>query len=250
MIEVKNLWKSFRIFHEREPSTLFHGLKGVFNPRRYEEFWALQDINFHVSEGEFFGVIGENGSGKTTLLKLIAKVLNPTKGSIVARGRVVPFLELGLGFHDESSGRENAMLYGQLLGISKSEMKKNMDELIEFAKVINAPIRIQNYQIHTLGKKVKKTKEKHWDQFFEEIKALLLFVIGKDHHACIIQSCKRSYFPLCRCLPRMYWQSWLQKTPRPLLPWSAIWAQGRQLLYKRLAKSSVLLKPCRARPMY
>ncbi|HLC63571.1 MAG TPA: ABC transporter ATP-binding protein [Candidatus Nanoarchaeia archaeon] len=133
MIEVKNLWKSFRIFHEREPSTLFHGLKGVFNPRRYEEFWALQDINFHVSEGEFFGVIGENGSGKTTLLKLIAKVLNPTKGSIVARGRVVPFLELGLGFHDESSGRENAMLYGQLLGISKSEMKKNMDELIEFS---------------------------------------------------------------------------------------------------------------------
>ncbi|MBI4158723.1 ABC transporter ATP-binding protein [Candidatus Woesearchaeota archaeon] len=133
MIEVKNLWKSFRIFRERKHLTLLHEISEAFTPQRYEEFWALQNINFHVSEGEFFGIIGENGSGKTTLLKLIAKILNPTYGSITVNGKVVPFLELGLGFHDEMSGRENVMLYSQLLGMSKSEIKNNMEEITEFS---------------------------------------------------------------------------------------------------------------------
>src|SRR3989344_5837019 len=133
MIEVKNLGKSFRIFSERKPLTIFHEIKKTFKPNKYEEFWALQDINFHVSEGEFFRIIGENGSGKTTLLKLIAKILYPSRGSIVTHGKVIPFLELGLGFHDELSGRENVLLYGQLLGMSKSEIKNSIDKIIEFS---------------------------------------------------------------------------------------------------------------------
>lgn len=133
MIEVKNLGKSFRISYGKTPPTILYGIKNIFNSNGNDEFWALRNLNFHVPKGEFFGVIGENGSGKTTLLKLIAKILNPTKGSIITQGKIVPFLELGLGFHDELSGSENVMMYGQILGLSKSEIKWKMDELVEFS---------------------------------------------------------------------------------------------------------------------
>src|SRR3989344_3206486 len=100
MIEVKNLSKVFRLPSDKR-DTIFESIKNIRNPIKYTDLWALRNINFKVKKGEFLGIIGENGSGKTTLLKIIAKVLNPTKGYVKTSGRVVPFLELGLGFHDD-----------------------------------------------------------------------------------------------------------------------------------------------------
>lgn len=132
MIEVSNLSKLFRIHHEKR-DTIFGSIKNIIQPLRYEELWALRDISFKVNKGEFIGVIGENGSGKTTLLKLIANVLSPTKGYVKTFGKVTPFLELGLGFHDDLTGRENVYLYSRIMGLSKEEIDERIDNIIRFS---------------------------------------------------------------------------------------------------------------------
>jgi len=100
-----------------------------------KRFVALEEISFEVYKGECFGIIGRNGAGKSTLLGLIAGVLAPDKGKIVVRGRVSPLLELGAGFHPELTGRENIILNGILLGMTKSEVLRKMDEIIEFSEL-------------------------------------------------------------------------------------------------------------------
>lgn len=132
MIETKNLGKLFKIPSERRDS-LFESMKGLIKSIRYEDVWALRNINFEVKKGEFIGVIGENGSGKTTLLKIIANVLSPTEGYVKTTGRIVPFLELGLGFHDDFTGRENVYLYSQIMGLGKEEIEKRLGFIIKFS---------------------------------------------------------------------------------------------------------------------
>ncbi|MBI2667498.1 ABC transporter ATP-binding protein [Candidatus Woesearchaeota archaeon] len=136
MIEVKNLSKSFRIQNEKT-DTLFDVIKNIRMSKNYTNIWALKNINFNVKRGEFIGIIGENGSGKTTLLKIIAKVLNPTKGYVKTEGRIVPFLELGLGFHDELTGRENVYLYSQIMGLDKKEVNEKIEDIIRFSGIKN-----------------------------------------------------------------------------------------------------------------
>src|SRR4030065_140683 len=106
---------------------LKEALLDIFKPGRTEDFWALKDISFSVNKGETLGIIGPNGSGKSTILKLIAGVTSPTKGRVEVRGKIAPLIELGAGFHPELTGRENIILNGTILGLSKKEMEKKYD---------------------------------------------------------------------------------------------------------------------------
>jgi lipopolysaccharide transport system ATP-binding protein len=109
-----------------------------------EYVWALQDINFEVKQGEVLGIIGKNGAGKSTLLKILSQVTAPTKGNIKIKGRIVALLEVGTGFHPELTGRENIFLNGAILGMTKSEIRRKFDEIVEFAgvsKYIDTPVK-------------------------------------------------------------------------------------------------------------
>ncbi len=130
---VRNLHKSFRLPHERHSSLK----QAVLNlhKRRFENFHVLKKIDFEVNEGEFFGIVGRNGSGKSTLLKLIAGIYVPSSGSITVNGRLTPFIELGVGFNQELTGRDNIFLNGAILGLSTKEIKQKYHEIVAFAEL-------------------------------------------------------------------------------------------------------------------
>lgn len=100
-----------------------------------EEFWALRDISFEIRQGDRVGIIGRNGAGKSTLLKVLSRITEPTRGQIKIRGRVASLLEVGTGFHPELSGRENVFLNGAILGMTRREIQRKFDEIVEFAEV-------------------------------------------------------------------------------------------------------------------
>lgn len=136
VIQVKNLTKSFVIPHQRHDSLveyLSHP-KRIFKPSG-EKFTVLKDIDLDVYPGDFLGIMGRNGSGKSTLLKILAGIYSPTSGSVKVKGKMVPFLELGVGFNSELSGRENVFLNGIILGLSRSFLQKKYDEIVKFAEL-------------------------------------------------------------------------------------------------------------------
>lgn len=111
---------------------------------RFNSFWALNDVNLLVYAGEVLGIIGKNGAGKSTMLKVISRVLRPTQGRVVVYGKIAPLLEIGAGFHNELTGRENIYLNGALLGYSRTEMNSCFQNILEFSELhefIDAPIR-------------------------------------------------------------------------------------------------------------
>jgi ABC-type polysaccharide/polyol phosphate transport system ATPase subunit len=134
--------KKFRLLKERNnslKSTIMRGHRIVAS-----DFWALQDVSFEVYQGEAFALIGENGSGKSTMLKCLTKILRPDHGSVEVNGKVSALLELGAGFHQELSGRENVFLNGAILGLSQKELKRRFDEIVDFAGVepfIDEPVK-------------------------------------------------------------------------------------------------------------
>ncbi|MGA0789524.1 MAG: ABC transporter ATP-binding protein, partial [Ilumatobacteraceae bacterium] len=141
-VAVHDLWKSFRLYHERNQFLKAAILRG--RRARYEEFWALKDVSFEVPVGTTFGVIGSNGSGKSTLLKCLAGILVPERGSVEISGRISALLELGAGFHPELSGRENVFLNGAILGLSKKEIAARFDSIVDFAGLedfIDTPVK-------------------------------------------------------------------------------------------------------------
>lgn len=141
-VVVSELWKNFRLYHERNQYLKAAILRG--RRARYEEFWALKGISFEVPHGTTFGVIGSNGSGKSTLLKCLSGILIPDRGSVSISGRVSALLELGAGFHPELTGRENVFLNGAILGMSRREIDNRFDDIVEFAgleRFIDTPVK-------------------------------------------------------------------------------------------------------------
>lgn len=115
-----------------------------FGGSKRSDYWAIQDFNFDVAQGETLGIIGRNGAGKTTLLRLLAGVTRPSSGRVVVRGRVAPLISVNVGFHPEMSGRENIFVNGILLGLTKRQVEQRLDEIIEFAELdsfIDTPIK-------------------------------------------------------------------------------------------------------------
>lgn len=148
VIEIKGLSKAYMIGHEREamvgtmtfrdsltnlarkPLEIFTG-----HQLKKEKFWALKDINLDIEQGDVVGIIGRNGSGKSTLLKILSRIVEPTNGEVIMRGRVASLLEVGTGFHPELTGRENVYFNGAILGMTRKEIQSKFDEIVAFSEV-------------------------------------------------------------------------------------------------------------------
>ncbi len=145
ILEIKHLSKKYKIQAQQPYLSLRETLFNVFKPsRKKEEFWALNDLSFDVMPGDTLGIIGRNGAGKSTLLKILSKITPPTKGGVTVRGRIASLLEVGTGFHPELTGRENIFLNGSILGMKRSEIKKQFDAILDFAgveKFIDTPLK-------------------------------------------------------------------------------------------------------------
>ncbi|MEE9355861.1 MAG: polysaccharide ABC transporter ATP-binding protein [Methylococcaceae bacterium] len=165
IISVENLGKSYLVGHQSQQAERYTALRDVlgrnvrnFGRKAYdmvrgrqivqgdevEEFWALKDVSFEVNEGEVVGIIGRNGAGKSTLLKVLSRITEPTRGKVTLRGRVASLLEVGTGFHPELTGRENIFLNGAILGMTRVEIKKKFDEIVDFAgveKFLDTPVK-------------------------------------------------------------------------------------------------------------
>jgi len=151
IIKVEGLGKSYTLHHEererytalrdvitRKTKKLFVRNKSTtkqIHQSTNQEFWALKEINFEVQQGDRIGIIGRNGAGKSTLLKILSRITEPTTGSVKIKGRVASLLEVGTGFHPELTGAENIYLNGAILGMSRAEVKKKFDEIVNFAEV-------------------------------------------------------------------------------------------------------------------
>ena len=134
-VKIDHVSKYFRLPTESSTSlrtTLINRLRGV---KGYKEQHVLKDINFEVEKGDFFGIVGRNGSGKSTLLKIISQIYTPEKGNVTVNGKLVSFIELGVGFNPELTGRENVFLNGAMLGFSPEEIGEMYDEIVEFAEL-------------------------------------------------------------------------------------------------------------------
>lgn len=133
-IKVEGLSKVFKLPHEKRNSVK-SAFVSFFRRQSYEKQKVLNDISFDIKQGEFFGIVGRNGSGKSTLLKILAGIYSPTSGSVTVNGKLTPFIELGVGFNPELTGRENVFLNGALLGFNRKEMGEMYDEIVEFAEL-------------------------------------------------------------------------------------------------------------------
>lgn len=135
VVKVEGVNKIFKLPNEKKTSvkSIFLSIpRGLGGSSKQE---ALKNINFEVNKGEFFGIVGRNGSGKSTLLKIIAGIYQPTKGRVKVNGKLVPFIELGVGFNQELTGRENVYLNGALLGFSKKEINDQYQDIVDFAEL-------------------------------------------------------------------------------------------------------------------
>jgi len=141
-VVVDGVSKSFRLYKDRPSS-----LKALVTAgrARYDEFWALRDVSLAVPRGSAYGLVGHNGSGKSTMLRIMARIHQPTRGHIETHGRISALLDLGAGFHPELSGRENVYLNGSILGLSKGQVDRVFDEIVDFSGLhdfIDSPVKI------------------------------------------------------------------------------------------------------------
>ena len=136
VISVKGISKNFALPHEKT-SSIKNGIVNIFRKknRTTETQHTLRDVSFEVKKGEFFGILGKNGSGKSTLLKILAEIYRPTSGSVSIDGKLVPFIELGVGFNPELTGRENVYLNGALLGFSRKQIDEKYEDIVKFAEL-------------------------------------------------------------------------------------------------------------------
>lgn len=146
-IEFQDVSLKFRIYTDKGMSVK-EAIINSIKKRRYsesvKEFWVLKNLNVKIVQGDRLGIIGNNGAGKSTMLKLISKIYEPTSGSIISNGRIVPLIELGAGFNPELTGRENIYLNGAILGYTKDEMSKLEKSIVDFSELeefIDVPIK-------------------------------------------------------------------------------------------------------------
>ena len=151
IVEIRNVSKQYRLGASRirktqtfrellqgaatAPFRALGGKNGGPTKETLYSFWALDDVSLNIHEGDVLGIIGRNGAGKSTLLKILSRITSPTKGEVVLRGRLASLLEVGTGFHQELTGRENIYLNGAILGMRKAEIDRRFDEIVEFAEV-------------------------------------------------------------------------------------------------------------------
>ena len=140
IIEIDNISKKYNLRAAQKQNTLRDVFVNIFKSANGKDekekvLWALRDINFDVAEGETVGLIGNNGAGKSTLLKILSRIIKPSSGTAVLRGRVGSLLEVGTGFHQELSGRENIFLNGAVLGMRREEIEKKFDEIVAFSEI-------------------------------------------------------------------------------------------------------------------
>jgi ABC-2 type transport system ATP-binding protein len=145
VIEVRGVDKTFRV-PERRVDTLKERATRPFSRLDYRELRALRDISFDIHKGEFFGIVGQNGSGKSTLLKILASIYRADAGRIRVAGRLAPFIELGVGFNPELTARENSVINGVLMGLSKREARRRLDAVLDFAELEEfMDLKLKNY---------------------------------------------------------------------------------------------------------
>ncbi|MCX6710386.1 MAG: ABC transporter ATP-binding protein, partial [Candidatus Woesearchaeota archaeon] len=149
IIRIENLSKNFTLYHEKKTSAVDY-LISFFSHndrmRKYETICVLKNINLSIKRGECLGIIGRNGSGKTTLLRTIAGIIHPSEGNVKVKGSILPFIELGVGFNPELTGKENIYLYGSLLGLSREEIEEKIEGIIEFSGLQNfIDTKLKNY---------------------------------------------------------------------------------------------------------
>ncbi len=145
VVEVRDVHKAFRI-PDRKVDTLKERVTHPFARPQHRTLDALKGVSLDVHKGEFFGIVGRNGSGKSTLLKILASVYAPDRGTVRAAGRVAPFIELGVGFNPELAARENVVLNGVLMGLTRREARRRFDQVIDFAELHEfTDLRIKNY---------------------------------------------------------------------------------------------------------
>jgi ABC-type polysaccharide/polyol phosphate transport system ATPase subunit len=133
VISVQGLGKKFRRNSAEGPFKIKHLFTGRIFKKRYESFWCLDDVTFEVAKGQMVGIIGPNGSGKSTLLRLIGGVGRPDKGSLEVNGRIGALLDLGAGFHNDLSGRDNIYISGVVAGLTRRQISERFDEIVAFA---------------------------------------------------------------------------------------------------------------------
>lgn len=133
VIEIKNVSKRYKLYRNRKDQAI--EALFPFIRRNHNDFYAIKDFNLAVNEGDVLGIIGRNGSGKSTLMKLVAGVIQPSSGSVMVKGNLVPLLELGSGFHREFTGYENIYFYTAVLGYPKKKVLEKTAEIIEFADI-------------------------------------------------------------------------------------------------------------------
>ncbi len=141
-IKVENLTKEFKLFYDK-PKTLKERLV-FWNKKKEESRKVLENINLNIEKGETVALIGTNGSGKSTLLKLMTKIIYPTKGKLITNGKLTSLLELGAGFHPDFTGRENIYFNASIFGLTREEIEKRVDKIIEFSELgefIDSPVR-------------------------------------------------------------------------------------------------------------
>jgi len=151
-IEVKNIHKEF-VLLQNKSTTLKQAVVNIVKKNHKTIYKVLDGVNFEINKGDFFGIIGRNGCGKSTLLKLIAGVYEPTAGNIYVHGGLTPFIELGVGFNPELSGRDNVYLNGAMLGFTRKQMTEMYDEIVAFAEI--EPFMDQKLKNYSSGMQVR-----------------------------------------------------------------------------------------------